>query len=104
MAEKTDPSTPVSQEVAGMQLSEIGSAHAPFLYFEEASAFGFINGVVRITLEATRTVPSGEGTGVINDRVITAHLRMNIPAALSLKAALNGVLLLANPAKSEAKN
>jgi hypothetical protein len=34
----------------------------------------------------------------VTDRVIVAHLRMNVPAALSLKAAIEGALLLAAPA------
>ncbi|HWN52402.1 MAG TPA: hypothetical protein VNO18_21720, partial [Xanthobacteraceae bacterium] len=33
-------------------ISAIGSAHAPFLYFENASAFGHLNGVIQITLVA----------------------------------------------------
>ena len=103
MTKKVDPPAAPS-EVAGMKLSETGSAHAPFLYFEEASAFGYLNGVVRITLEATRTVPNGQGSGVMSDRVVTAHLRMNIPAAQSLKAAIEGALLLATPPKSESRN
>ena len=103
MTKKVDsPASPSG--VVGMKLSETGSAHAPFLYSEDASAFGYLNGVVRITLEATRTVPSDHGSGVVNDRVITAHLRMNIPAAQSLKAAIEGALLLATPPKSEMKN
>ncbi len=104
MAEKSDPAAPVAADIVDIKISEIGSAHAPFLYFESASAFGFWNGVVRITLEAMRTIPSGQDGGVVNDRVITAHLRMNIPAALSLKAAIEGALLLARPAESETKN
>lgn len=104
MADETDRPAPISTDMLNGRLSEIGSAHAPFLYFEDASAFGFLNGVVRITLEAVRTVPSGQGNGVISDRVITAHLRMNIPAALSLKAAIEGALLIARPAESETKN
>ena len=38
------------------------------------------------------------GQTVSTDRVIVAHLRMNIPAALALKAAIEGALLLATPA------
>jgi hypothetical protein len=38
------------------------------------------------------------------DRVIVAHLRMNIPAARSLKASLEGALLLATPSESGARN
>lgn len=104
MTENTDSPAPTVPEIAGMKLSEIGSAHAPFLYFDEAPAFGCLNGVVRITLEAIRTVPSGQGSGIVNDRVIAAHLRMTIHAALSLKAAIDGALLLAAQSGSEAQN
>ena len=75
-------------------ISALASAHAPFLYFENASAIGHLNGIIRVTLEASRDVPMPQD-GVANDRVIVAHLRMNIPAAHSLKAALEGALLLA---------
>ena len=77
-------------------LSAIGSAHASFLYFESAPAFGAIQGVIQITLTANRILPI-EGTQVGMDRVVVAHLRMNIPAALSLKSAIDGALLLATP-------
>lgn len=87
-----------------LKLSDSGSANAPFIHFESASASGCWNGVIRITLEATRTVPSGQDGGVVNDRVVTAHLRMNISAAQSLKAALEGALLLASPTGSDAQN
>jgi len=88
---------------AGLPFSEGGSAHAPFLYFEEVPAFGHVNGVIRVTLEAVRlySVTPGELT---TDRVLVAHLRMNVRAALALKAALEGALLLAAPPSSEAKN
>jgi hypothetical protein len=31
------------------------TSHAPFIYFENAPTFGFVNGVVNITLSANRT-------------------------------------------------
>ena len=71
--------------------------YAPFLYFDNAPVFGCFNGVVRIMLEAVRTMPT-PGQTVSTDRVIVAHLRMSIPAALALKAAIEGALLLATPA------
>jgi hypothetical protein len=77
--------------------SAIASAHAPFLYFENAPAFAHLNGIIRVTLEASRDIPRPPES-VTNDRVIVAHLRMNITAARSLKAALEGALLLAAPA------
>lgn len=84
-------------------ISALASAHAPFLYFEGASAFGILNGIVRITLEAQRLLPT-QDQQVAVDRVVVAHLRMNIPAAESLKAAIDGVLLLAKPGPTKTKN
>jgi hypothetical protein len=100
MPENPDVKSPVEviPSEAG-EISAIASAHAPFLYFEMASAFGHANGIIRITLEAARIMPApGNPQAAVIDRVIIAHLRMNIPAALSLKAAIDGALLLATPA------
>ena len=99
MSDQTNVKPPVEviPSVAG-EVSAIASAHAPFLYFDNAPVFGHINGVIRITLEASRDIPApGRQQTVASDRVIVAHLRMNIPAALALKAAIEGALLLAAP-------
>jgi hypothetical protein len=85
-------------------VSALASAHAPFLYFEDAIAFNHLNGIIRLTLTASRDVPEPGSQGAGTDLVIVAHLRMNVPAALSLKAALEGALLLAQPAQSETRN
>jgi hypothetical protein len=102
MAENNDPKSPVEVIPSTRGgVSAIASAHAPFIYFESAPIFALTNGIIRITLEAWRDVP-GPGAGEITaDRAIVAHLRMNIPAAQSLKAALEKVLLLAMPSPSE---
>ena len=98
VSDKTNVKPPVEviPSVAG-EISAIASAHAPFLYIDNASAFGYFNGIVRITLEAGRNMPT-PGQALSVDRVIVAHLRMNIPAALALKAAIEGALLMAAPA------
>jgi hypothetical protein len=98
VSDKTNVQPPVEviPSVAG-EISAVASAHAPFLYFDNAPVFGCFNGVVRIMLEAVRTMPT-PGQTVSTDRVIVAHLRMSIPAALALKAAIEGALLLATPA------
>jgi len=83
--------------------SAIGSAHAPFLYFDEAPAFGEIQNLIQVTLTANRIIPL-KGGQIGLDRVITAHLRMNIAGALSLKSAIDGALLLATPATTEDQN
>jgi len=78
------------------EISALASAHAPFLYFDGAPTFGYNNGIVNITLEALRYMVVGKTP--TRDRVVVAHLRMSLPAAMSLKAALEGALLLAAPA------
>jgi hypothetical protein len=85
-------------------ISELGSANAPLLYFDEASAFGHVNGIIRLTLDAARMYPATPDPGVKIDRVVVAHLRMNIAAARSLKTAIDGALLLATPSETGSKN
>lgn len=84
-------------------VSAIGSAGAPFLYFENAPAFGTLNGIIKVTLTATRDMVQASGN-IASDHVVVAHLRMNSHAARALKAALDGALLLASPTASEKPN
>ena len=70
--------------------------HAPFIFYENAPAFGFTNRIINLTLSANRTWLGSDG-GVVNDQVVIAYLRENILAALSLRQALDNVLLLAAP-------
>ncbi len=104
MTEKTEKPVAAAPAQEQALISASGSASAPFVYFEQASAFGHLHGVVRVTLEAMRIYPSPTGQGVLADRVVTAHLRMSVQAAQSLRAALDGALLLAAPAESLARN
>jgi hypothetical protein len=78
------------------EISALASAHAPFLYFDSATTFGCNHGIVNITLETLRFMTVGQTP--TRDRVIVAHLRMSVPAAMTLKAALGGALLMAAPA------
>ena len=75
--------------------------HAPFVFFENAIAFGFTNGVVNVTLSAGRTWIAEEGKAV-SDQVVMAYLRGNIPAFLSLRQAIDNALLLAAPTQQTA--
>ena len=85
MSEKTDVKPPVEIIPSGVdQISAIASAHAPFLYFDRAPTYGANHSILNVTLEA-------------DSRVVVAHLRMSVPAALSLKAAIEGALLMAQP-------
>jgi hypothetical protein len=72
------------------------TSHAPFIYFENAPAFGFMSGVVNITLSANRTYAGPEGA-VVNEQIVVAYLRGNISAALNLRQAIDKALLLAAP-------
>jgi hypothetical protein len=53
------------------------SPHAPFIFYEDAPALGFTNGIVNITLGANRTWVGANGT-VMNERVVVAYLRGNV--------------------------
>ena len=70
--------------------------HAPFIFYEGAPAFGHTNGVINITLSATRTCVGLDG-GPRNDHVVVAYLRGNIQAVVSLRQAIDAALLLAAP-------
>lgn len=103
MSEKAETLPPV-EVIPSVQhgVSALASAHAPFLYFDGAPALGTLNGIIQITLDASRLMPTP--SGVSYDRVVVAHLRMSVVAAQSLKAAIEGALLLINPAPSATKN
>jgi hypothetical protein len=79
------------------------TAHAPFIFYEMAPAFGFTNGVVNITLSANRTW-IGPNNTVMNEQVVVAYLRGNILAALALRDALDKALLLASPTQGDKAN
>jgi hypothetical protein len=87
MADKPAPKPPVETipSVAG-EISAIASAHAPFIFFDGAANFGINGGIANITLEAIRHVSAGGG--VLQDRVIVAHLRMVPPDFKALETQL----------------
>jgi hypothetical protein len=90
MTDNPDPRT----EKVPVPVSD--APHAPFIFFENAPAFGFMNGVVNITLSANRTYAGPDGA-IVNEQIVVAYLRGNIPAALSLRQAIDNALLLAVP-------
>jgi hypothetical protein len=98
MSEKPGVLPPVEiiPSVAG-GISGIASAKAPFIYFETAPFFGLINGIGKVAIEASRPIAHAPDQGVLFDRVLVAHLVGNISAIRSLRAALDGILLLAEP-------
>jgi hypothetical protein len=78
-------------------ISAIGSANAPLIYFENVPFYGLLNGVGQVTMEAGRLFGAAANGTPIVDRVVVAHLRGNIPAIRNLRAALDGILLMAEP-------
>ena len=105
MADKPDAPYFV-ENIPGLRngISAIASANAPFVYFENIPFYGLMNGIGQVTLEASRIFGSApDGTPII-DRVIVAHLRGNIPAIRSLRAALDGILLMAEPTPEGSPN
>ena len=91
MADNPEPSP---EKVPAVSISD--TPHAPFIFYENAPAFGVMNGVVNITLSAHRAYAGLDGA-IINEQVVVAYLRGNIPAALSLRQAIDNALLLAAP-------
>jgi hypothetical protein len=79
-----------------IMVSVADTPHAPFIYFENAPAFGFTNGVISITLSANRTYADADGA-IINEQVVVAYLRGNVPAFVGLRQAIDNALLLAAP-------
>ena len=83
----------------------IDGAIAPFIFTDGAAALGYYNGIAHMTLTALRFRPrSDEKAGTVMDSVVTAHLRMNMVALASLKAAIEKIELLAQPPASTGKN
>jgi hypothetical protein len=74
----------------GVTVSDIGIA--PYIFFEVASNIGFANGIVNVILAAARHLIK-EGSPH-SDIVSVAYLRCNLTAAIGLRDALNGAILL----------
>jgi hypothetical protein len=71
-------------------------AHAPFVYFDNAPSLGRLAGLVTVTLSAQRILVHENGA-VATDNVAVAYLRCNLPAARSLRDALDKALLSITP-------
>jgi hypothetical protein len=74
--------------------------HAPFIFYDGVPVSGHVNGIISLTLSATRTYIGPDGTPR-NDLVVVAYLRGNVQAAVNLRQAIDAALLLAAP-KTEA--
>jgi hypothetical protein len=109
MADDPKPAPPppvVVEQIPSIpgSLSALASAHAPFIYFDSCPNYGFNAGVANLSLEAIRFTASPNGQGVLADRVTVAHLRMSLDAVRALKAAIEGIELLAAPAAGGQRN
>jgi hypothetical protein len=90
----TDNPKPPAEEAIAVPISD--APHAPFIFFEAAPIYGFTNGVVNITLTANRSYAGPDGA-IVNEQMVVAYLRGSIPAALSLRKAIDNALLIAAP-------
>ena len=98
---QTPQPSEVIPAVAG-GISAVGSASAPFVFFDEVGGFGRYNGIAHMTLEAMRFLAvNGQ---LRSDRVVVAHLRMNLVALRALKNTIQKIELLAEPVSEGAKN
>jgi hypothetical protein len=82
---------------AAGQISAVASANTPFIYFEDAAFYGLVNGVGKVALTTNRLIAAAPDGSVLADKVLVAHLVGNIPAVRALKAALDGILFMAEP-------
>ncbi|GAB0114845.1 hypothetical protein [Acidisoma sp. C75] len=103
MADKDHPPTVEPMHTRLGTAPGVSNANAPLLYFENVPAFGTVNGIIKVTLTASRDIPLPDNN-VAADQVVIAYLRMNEVAARALRAALDGALLLASPTGSGAPN
>lgn len=86
---------PKAEAQAGLTVKD--AIHAPIVYFDGAPNFGNVNGVVNITLAASRHL--ADGTNIASDVIAVAYLRCSIQAAIDLRSAIDNALLLgAKPA------
>jgi hypothetical protein len=76
-----------------IQISPVG---IPITYFEHTPSFSHLNGIIGITLAVTGVVPAADDKTRTVAGVVT-FLKCNIPAAIALRDAINGALLLAQP-------
>jgi hypothetical protein len=74
--------------------SAVATRDTPIVYFDTAPASGSGHGIVSIALGADciEIGPNGEVRG---DVVVAAYLKCSIPAAMSLRAAIDSALSLA---------
>lgn len=82
-------------------VSALASANAPIIFFDLVAAPGVYNGVAHLSLLAMRFLPGPDGH-IVRDNYVTAHLRMNIPALMVLREAVNRALAAAEAPPADA--
>ncbi|MGE4080111.1 MAG: hypothetical protein AB7F22_31660 [Reyranella sp.] len=106
MADKSPETGPAAVLPAAPETSvgAVDGAIAPFIFTDNAAALGYYNGIAHITLTAMRFRPRNDDKpGTVADNVVTAHLRMNLVALASLKAAIEKIEFLAKPAATASR-
>jgi hypothetical protein len=81
----------------GGEFVELSPIPMNVMYFEEAPSFSHMNGIIGVTLAVTGDVPDHSTETIKRCASVVAYLRCNIQAAMALRAALDGALLLAQP-------
>jgi hypothetical protein len=99
MADNPDPRP--SEVAVVIPINDV--PHAPFIFYEAAPVAGHGNGIINVTLSATRTYMGPDGIPK-NELVVVAYLRGSIPAAVSLRTAIENALLLAAPTTESKAN
>jgi hypothetical protein len=85
----------------GKEVVALSPTPMPVVYFDGVPTFSHLNGVIGVTLTVTGHVPNGEGGADICASTV-AFLKCNIRAAMTLRAALDSALLLAQPVDGKA--
>lgn len=82
--------------------SAIASATAPVIFADEFPVYGYYNGIIHISAEVLRFMPSHAANKVLQDRMVVAHLRMNKQALEGLKRAIEGIeAMIADPERNK---
>jgi hypothetical protein len=85
----TTPPRPVTD-------AALGSAQAPFVYFDGVATYGIAAGAIQLELVAHAIVPTSDNQ-TRTDTIVVAHLRCSPAAAMTLRRALDGIELMTTP-------
>lgn len=82
----------------------IASAQTPFIYFETTPFFGLVNGIGKVALGVSCQIAVAPDGDVLFDHALVAYLVGNLEAIKRFRSALDGILLLAEPASEGPAN